>query len=118
MMSSLFTSASTQLAARIETMRQAEGALISFSKRFGAIKTMDDTESHSFQLFDTKIPRHVVPLKGKKNGNVKCQLNLCGNDDSGNDDDSLIMHGIEVTSNAYEPPSDGTDEPPLVLLHG
>ena len=115
-MVSFFTSASTQLAARIESMRQAEAALINFSKRFGAIKTKDDTESHSFQLFDTKIPRNVVPLKN--NGSKKCQLNMCNGDLSDQKDESLVMHGIEVTSNNYQPPSDGSDEPPLVLLHG
>ena len=114
---SLFNSASTKLTARIETMRQAEGALINFSKRFGG--DTDTAESHSFQLFDTAIPRKVVPLKGKNNEHSNCQMNICSKEeDCKGEYDSLIMHGIEVTSKSYEKPLDGTNESPLVLLHG
>ena len=79
-LSSLFGSSSQALAARIETMKAAEIALISFSHRFvdnpnsssSGVLATDDTGTHDIQLFDTPIPRSDVPLKNGKESN--CQL--------------------------------------------
>eukprot|EP00979_Chaetoceros_neogracilis_P001527 scaffold261_cov318-Chaetoceros_neogracile.AAC.13 len=121
-MSSIFSSATTQLAARIESMKGAETALMSFANRF---KDLNDdhgyrgieAETHILDIFDTKIPRSAVPLKMK----TKCQIKYCKNDIN-EDDDHLVIHGIKVTSNIYKQnhqnASDSTDESPLVLLHG
>lgn len=137
LLSSIFSSSSSQLAARIETMKSAEAALISFSHRFKDLNNdhelkyrgmTNQTETHELELFDTRIPRSAVPLKAGK----KCQLlsknkkNKNKNDNNKNDDDNqdeeshLVIHGIKVTSNIYKQnhANEEEKESPLVILHG
>jgi len=132
LISSIFSSSSSQLAARIETMKSAEAALISFAHRF---KDLNDdhkdtstyrgsgieTETHVLELFDTKIPKSAVPLK---EAGKKCQMLCNKNDDS--QESHLVIHGIKVTSNIYkqnhaaddEDENENESESPLVILHG
>ena len=135
LLSSIFSSSSSQLAARIETMKSAEAALISFSHRFKDLNDDHDhklkysgmknqTETHELVLFDTRIPRSAVPLKaGKKCQLLKTRKNK--NDDDNQDEEShLVIHGIKVTSNIYKQnhANNNNDEEekesPLVILHG
>lgn len=99
----IFDWSSSKLANRIEVMRSAESALMSFASRFGG------NVSEKLELFDTAIPRSVVPLDDDQ----KCQLISCQSEKKADD---FIMHGIKVTSKDH---ADRCDEgAPLVLLHG
>lgn len=120
----LFTSSAAQLAARIETMRNAEAKLISLSHRFG---DDDGNSRYTMEIVDTKIPRSSVPLQDGQ----RCALRQAsessvdnrsatdGTDTGGDEeDDHLIMHGVRVTSNEDKSRGEGASSPPLVLLHG
>jgi len=115
--SSFFNQAS-QIASRIERMKEAEIALISFASRFSHIH---DANSHILEVFNTKIPYSSVPLED----GVECQVYKEGKikDNNNNHDEEesfLIMHGIKVKSNVYnDTKSDSSiSNTPLVLLHG
>jgi cardiolipin-specific phospholipase len=129
LLSSIFSSSSSQLAARIETMKSAEAALISFAHRFKDLNDDHDhdhdhelkyrgSETHELELFDTRIPRSAVPLKAGK----KCQLLLLtrNKNDDNQEESHLVIHGIKVTSNIYKQNHSNTEEKesPLVILHG
>eukprot|EP00555_Chaetoceros_dichaeta_P006803 CAMPEP_0198275846 /NCGR_PEP_ID=MMETSP1447-20131203/64996_1 /TAXON_ID=420782 /ORGANISM="Chaetoceros dichaeta, Strain CCMP1751" /LENGTH=427 /DNA_ID=CAMNT_0043970751 /DNA_START=485 /DNA_END=1768 /DNA_ORIENTATION=+ len=101
---SIFNWGSTKLANRIESMRLAEGKLMSFANRFGGNTT------EQLELFDTPIPRASVPLHGDQ----RCQLMSCRSETE--DTSDFIMHGVKVTSNDTENRLD--EGAPLVLLHG
>ena len=115
-MTSVFTSifsGASQLAGRIDQMKQAELALITFASRFSHYY---DKESHTLELFDTKIPRSSIPLKD----GVKCQLYP---DQAKEEHDNLCIHGIKVQSNLYDEINSSSSKTtsktaPLVLLHG
>lgn len=98
----IFDWGSTQLANRIETMRSAEGKLMSFANRFGAT-------SDKLELFDTAIPRSAVSLYGDQ----KCQLMSCQSEKESSD---FIIHGVKVTSKDHN--NRCNEGAPLVLLHG
>jgi cardiolipin-specific phospholipase len=137
LLSSLFGSSSQALAARIETMKAAEMALISFSHRFvdnpnsssaGVLATDDTGTQHDILLFDTPIPRSDVPLKNGKESNCQlfasCKQDSTTNSSNGSTSidskNQLILHGVQVTrraSNHREETQNG-EESPLVLLHG
>ncbi len=133
LLSSLFGSSASSTASRIDTMKAAEKALMSFSHRFswdhiyhnehknGQIRKEPPIKYHDIQLFDTLIPRSAVPLKnnGKQHS---CQLFSCTKDsalventtnmlhndvDVTNVDSSrhLIMHGVQVTRKSGYPVS-------------
>mmetsp|Transcript_6054 Transcript_6054/g.9102 ORF Transcript_6054/g.9102 Transcript_6054/m.9102 type:complete len:437 (-) Transcript_6054:116-1426(-) len=111
-MTSLFTSMfgqATQIASRIEQMKQAEAALISFASRFS-----HSENTHTIELFDTEIPLSSVPLQS----GVYCQIYPETNGDNKGEGGNLVMHGIKVQSNEYDGSSSSTKAPPLVLLHG
>lgn len=126
---SIFGSAASQLSARIETMRTAEAALMSFAKQFSdhhhLIQPNNNNNSnddfHSFELFDTEISQSDIPLKSEKN----CQL-FC-KDKEEDEKKTFVIHGVKVTSrlynskvNANENVDDNNNDnsAPLVLLHG
>ncbi len=106
----------TQLAGRIEQMKSAEAALISFASRFSHLY---GENSHSIELFDTEIPLSSVPLKD----GTLCQIYPETNGKrkvGGGGEGTLIMHGVKVQSNVYNEStgSSKTAPAPLVLLHG
>ena len=110
-MVSLFASKATQIISRIEQMKQAEAALISFASRFSHLY---DENSHEIELFDTEIPLSSVPLKD----GVMCQIYPeTKGDKQGGGGGNLIMHGIKVQSNVYNE-TGSSKTAPLVLLHG
>jgi cardiolipin-specific phospholipase len=98
----------SQLASRIEQMKKAELALISFASRFS---NTDNENSHTLELFDTQIPRSSVPLKD----GVKCQLYK---EEGDGKDDNFTIHGIKVESKLYSETEASVTKTPLVLLHG
>jgi hypothetical protein len=123
--SSMFGPSAAVTASRIETMRAAEMALISFSHRFkfhddagngngiggmnnisisgsgsGSISDEHDHD-HDIQLFDTPIPRSVVPLK--KGSKYNCQLFSCTKGASSSSSSSVIssvLSSAAVDANA------------------
>ena len=152
LLSSIFGTSST-IATRIDSMKAAEKSLISFSHRFSwgdlnpketqihtHAEQQEERLSHKIELFDTQIPRSVVPLLNGKT--QSCQLccsssyNNTGDDgeyiDVTNVDSSqnLIIHGVQVTrkhssynSNSidvdtFDDTKTEIEEAPLVLLHG
>lgn len=117
LLSSLFGSSAQAISSRIETMRSAEKALISFAHRFADNPSVGDTNTHTMQLFDTSIQRSEIPLKNGKGYN--CQMLSCCKEDSTNDkENNLIIHGIQVTRKDSNYESQEGEEAPLVLLHG
>eukprot|EP00560_Eucampia_antarctica_P009635 CAMPEP_0197829064 /NCGR_PEP_ID=MMETSP1437-20131217/5534_1 /TAXON_ID=49252 ORGANISM="Eucampia antarctica, Strain CCMP1452" /NCGR_SAMPLE_ID=MMETSP1437 /ASSEMBLY_ACC=CAM_ASM_001096 /LENGTH=422 /DNA_ID=CAMNT_0043430541 /DNA_START=65 /DNA_END=1333 /DNA_ORIENTATION=- len=91
-------------------MRQAESSLMLFARRFAPLQQLDDSD-FTVELLDTPIPRSAIPLNDKT---ARCQFM-----ESNDDNDSLIIHSIKVTSNEQD--QDKTKEearPPLILLHG
>jgi hypothetical protein len=125
--SSMFGPSAAVTASRIETMRAAEMALISFSHRFkfhddagngnGGMNTISGSISgsgsgsdiisdehdhdHDIQLFDTPIPRSVVPLK--KGSKYNCQLFSCTKGASSSSSSSVIssvLSSAAVDANA------------------
>jgi len=98
---------------RVQDMRVAEAALIKFATKFKGVNNDDRlrNEVHKMELFDTKIPRGVIPLEDGED----CQINSCENYNTDKEfDNDLVMHGIKVTSNTF----DKDTSFPLVLLHG
>jgi cardiolipin-specific phospholipase len=83
---------SAAVAAKLERMKAAEAKLVAFARRFGG----RDENAYEMQLFDTPIPRSVVPL-----------LEQGGED--------LSIHGIRLTSKEH---SADTIKTPLVIQHG
>lgn len=131
LVSSLFNS-KAMLASRIESMKSAENALMTFAMdRFsdvdkmlhpdGAVSNQEDTDSrikHTLKIFDTKIPQSSVPLKKDRDGFSKCQVFGLGQKKKRNEkaaDDDFVIHGVEVTSHIHK---EDKSEAPLVLLHG
>ena len=123
--SSIFNS-NPQIAARVETMRNAEAALVTFMSRFNGSDNNQQTSTsssntssqHTWELLDTKIPRASVPLKQGK----ACQIFPSRNKE---EEEHYVIHGIKVTSKLYQEQygelkkSDKNhDEAPLVILHG
>jgi hypothetical protein len=123
--SSMFGPSAAVTASRIETMRAAEMALISFSHRFkfhddagngngiGGMNNISISGSgsdiisdehdhdHDIQLFDTPIPRSVVPLK--KGSKYNCQLFSCTKGASSSSSSSVIssvLSSAAVDANA------------------
>lgn len=134
--SSLFTAvfgpSSSQLNARVESMRAAEAALMSFAHRFtntGATTSRlgsigggggdnpptaggpQESEKlletrHRFELFDTEIPRDNIPLK---EGIDSCQVRQIkpsstqlSPNEGAHNARHLVIHGVKVTSNNYD----------------
>lgn len=101
---------------KIESMKAAEAALISFANRYKGIyhslPAYLETKTHSLELFDTPIPKSSLPIKEQK-----CQLYKDQNE-------TFTMHGIKVTSHVYEShitslkEEEEREEYPLVVLHG
>lgn len=104
--SSFFTSASSILSKRIETLRAAEAGLVSLSKTFGG------SEGYNIEVFDTRIPKSCVPIQKSK-----CML-WCEDDAKG--DDTYTIHGVRLTPSetANTKNDKNVNRPPLVLLHG
>lgn len=102
LITSFFSSTSSQLANRIEAMRSAEASLMDLSRRF----ITGENHNQTMEIVDTKIPRSSVPLKD--DGKPGCQVF-----DDGESDD-YILHGVKVVNHDRT----GSDAPPLVLLHG
>ena len=127
---------------RIETMKSAEIALISFTHRFLGIYSFSNSndnnesklvalannsttstpdsktttfkkyqsETHTLEVFDTKIPRSSVPLRQPKSMFQR----------ENEVTDHFTIHGVKVTSHSYDKThtTKEAEEPPLVLLHG
>lgn len=100
-----WSSAASQIASKMESMQQAESALLSFARRFGG----RDPSSYDMQLFDTSIPRSSVPLKSSL-----ATTSYCENDSAAEDD--LVIHGVKVVSKQEN--STASTKTPLVLQHG
>jgi len=133
LVSSLFNSKAV-LSSRIESMKSAESALMTFAmNRFSDVDKMlhphpdgsvsnqkdaDSTATHTLRIFDTKIPQSAVPLKKGRNGSTECQVYGHERKKKRNEkaaDDDFVIHGIEVTSHIHQ---EDKTEAPLVLLHG
>ena len=121
-LSSLFQSASTQLANRIDSFRATEATILSYARRFHA-DTSEDT--HIITVYDTKIP-NLSSLLNIDEASA-CPLNsiftACDGkslqDKSDEEKDSLIMHAYRIESKQRYPSSNSSgNTPPLVLLHG
>jgi len=120
-MGSIFSTASAMIASRVESLKQAESALIHFAvTRYndcGNIHSNDSERMHTLQVFDTPISDATIPLKRT---NQKCQIQ---EHDSERllDKNAFHIHGIKVISNLYnryKSTEETKTEPPLVLLHG
>lgn len=104
LISSLFTSASSAVAARVDSLRIAEAALAEHVLSFGR-------GQHSVHSFDTRIPRSALPLKGPRE-DAACQINT-----SAKGDDHYVIHGVKVTR-VDEDAGQRSGISPLVILHG
>jgi cardiolipin-specific phospholipase len=126
---------SSKVAKRLDTMKQAESALLEFAHRFGhptisgvavassASNLTPSSPLAKLTLFDTPIPRRS--LASLKPG---CTWTLSGKQEP----EHLVMHGVQVhplttastaTKSEQQLAIKGaqatdTDAPPLVLLHG
>jgi cardiolipin-specific phospholipase len=101
----IFWASAAAVAAKFENFRTAEAKLFALASRFGN----REATTYEMELFDTQIPRHVVPLKMNKK------------DKEGH----FVLHGVKVTNNTEETEPSSDDEQqqakaqaPLVLLHG
>jgi len=86
---------------------------MSFANRFGVGGVGDGNNNNSSvttELFDTAIPRSVIPLY---NADPKCQ---CQTSEKNTTD--FIMHGVKVTSSSNNDTNRSDEGAPLVLLHG
>lgn len=95
-------------------MRAAESSLAELARQFAPLGSAND---HVIEMFDTHIPRTVVPLK-EKCGGSSCLINTVSDDD-----DHLVVHGVKVSRRSGRFDIDGSEESepsdaPLVLLHG
>jgi cardiolipin-specific phospholipase len=93
----IFWASAAATAAKFENFRAAEAKLFALASRFGN----REATTYEMELFDTQIPRHVVPLKMKKK------------DKEGH----FVLHGVKVT-NTEEREQSNEQQAPLVLLHG
>jgi cardiolipin-specific phospholipase len=93
----IFWASAAAAAAKFENFRAAEAKLVTLASRF----SNREATTYAMELFDTQIPRHVVPLKMKKK------------DKEGH----FVLHGVKVT-NTVETEQSIEQEIPLVLLHG
>jgi len=108
-----WTTAAT-LAARMETMRNAETGLIALARQFGVgdnnnhNKGATATPNYKMDVFDTDIPSSVLPFDEVYK----------------DDEDLLTIHAIRVTdesksqSQAQESCSQSQSQYPLVIVHG
>jgi cardiolipin-specific phospholipase len=95
----IFWASAAAAAVKFENFRAAEAKLFALASRFGNRAAT----TYKMELFDTEIPRHVVPLKTKKKDK----------------DGHFVMHGVKITNteNASEQEQQ-QQQAPLVLLHG
>jgi cardiolipin-specific phospholipase len=93
----IFWASAAAAAAKFENFRATEAKLVTLASRF----SNREATTYAMELFDTQIPRHVVPLKMKKK------------DKEGH----FVLHGVKVT-NTVETEQSIEQEIPLVLLHG
>lgn len=122
-MGSIFSSASVLIASRLESLKEAETALVHFAvTRYHDCedRMSKDPESptHTIELFDTPISYENIPLDRSRK---TCQIQ--GHDSERLlDRDSFLIHGIKVISNLCDKRAEKDVEvkkdPPLVLLHG
>jgi cardiolipin-specific phospholipase len=95
----IFWASAAVAAAKFNNFRGAEAKLVALASRFGN----REATTYEMELFDTHIPRHVVPLKMKKK------------DKEGH----FVLHGVKVTNTEEtEQSSEQQQQAPLVLLHG
>lgn len=94
------TAAAIQLAAKLESMRNAEAKLLVFAKTY-ASRAAQNLE---IKTFDTEIPRSVISFQDP-----------CKSSD-GREGDTLTIHGVHVTSDPVD--ASNSSDVPLVLLHG
>uniref|UniRef100_A0A7S4N987 AB hydrolase-1 domain-containing protein n=1 Tax=Odontella aurita TaxID=265563 RepID=A0A7S4N987_9STRA len=109
LLSSLFTSASAQVASRIETMRAAESSLAELARQFA---TQEYANDNLLTITDTHIPREAVPLKESR-GASNCLISTVSSDD-----DHLVIHGVKVINRRVATQEGSESKSPLVLLHG
>ena len=93
----IFWGSAAAAAAKFENFRGAEAKLLTLASRFGN----REATTYEMTLFDTRIPRRVVPLKMKKK------------DKEGH----FVLHGVKVTS-TEETKQSSEQQAPLILLHG
>ena len=103
-------SAAERAASKLEKLRQAEAKLLAFSKTFGT----RSSDAYDVQSFDTAISRSELPLKNAESSVFSC-ADCRGS--SNDDQEELIVHGVQVISKTIYDKSNTTDTP-LVLLHG
>ena len=99
--------ATSVMGKRLETMIQAEAALLEFAQRFGS-STPPVAAMAKLTLFDTPIARRA--LTSLKPG---CTWTLSGKQEP----EFLTLHGVKVLPTTPAE-SHHVDSPPLVLLHG
>jgi len=93
----IFWASAAAAAAKFENFRGAEAKLLTLASHFGN----RESTTYEMKLFDTRIPRRVVPLKMKKE------------DKEGH----FVLHGVKVT-NAEEKVQSREQQAPFVILHG
>jgi len=100
-----WTTAAT-MAARMETMRNAETGLIALARQFGVGDNSNHKDATNYQMdvFDTDIPSSVLPFDEVYD----------------DDDDLLTMHAIRVTdeSKSLSQSQESCSQYPLVIVHG
>jgi hypothetical protein len=130
-----FWIASASIAVKLERLRSAEQALLDLATRSTSTLAQSATAtSPCIRTFDTPIPVSVVPSystvespqqhasSSSSSRNTACEetsslqehQRTTGKVNDTHNEDCYVIHGIEVTSKAYNEKSDT----PLVLLHG
>jgi len=93
-------------------MRTAESSLAELAQQFVSGANTGD-QLTSIEMYDTHIPRSVVPLKDSR-CNSNCLINTVTNED-----DHLVVHAAKASHRDKSEGSDGSkSKSPLVLLHG
>ena len=104
-----WTSAAMTAAKNLECMKTAETKLLTMAKSYAPSSRSKD--SWEVATIDTKIPRSALsclkPAAATKSNN----------DVDDDDNDTLTIHGVHVTTREPLDPSNYTDTP-LVILHG
>ena len=104
-----FWTCALQNAVKLERVRSAEQKLLNIAKSYAS----RPSDSWELTTFDTQIPRSVVPLKAVRERSTRNG----GETDDTENNKTLVIHGVHVTSKQESNLPIMTDTP-LVLLHG
>jgi cardiolipin-specific phospholipase len=142
----IFWSSSLQTAAKLERLRQAEAKLLDMAKSFGT-RSAEEYEIRVFDTFIPRSAVPFKPLSSSDGSatasatanswstydctrtSTSISTNIStssststptkdANEDCTQDEEELVIHGIQVTAQTTAHDKENTTETPLVLLHG